>query len=141
MSWDVAESPSLAIMRAAATVTDQTLTDLPALQDFVDTDALDALFDGDGAHVENIDFAFEYDSLFVVISGSGILTIWVDEDMDVPAVAGPTTREELDTAMKSLFSIAERNGVSVAGAYAVDNGDENPTWDVHVTEVRRDADS
>lgn len=50
----------------------------------------------------------------------------------------PTTREELNTELKSLLRRAHGNDVGVEGGWECRNGDRYPDWDVVVTEVQAD---
>jgi hypothetical protein len=49
----------------------------------------------------------------------------------------PTTREDLDEAMRALLRQAHDNGVDVKGGWECRNGDEYPDWDVVITEVQK----
>ena len=49
----------------------------------------------------------------------------------------PTSKEELNAAMKALLRSAYENGIDVEGGFECRNGVEHPDWDVIVTEVEK----
>lgn len=50
---------------------------------------------------------------------------------------GPTTREKLDEALRTLLQQAHDNDVNVKGGWECRNDDEYPDWDVVITEVEK----
>ena len=72
-AWDDAVSPSVGIIEAVAAATAQHPTDLPPLQHYIDTDALDSLLHGDGVDVVRI--SFRYDTVEVMAASDGALVV------------------------------------------------------------------
>lgn len=75
--WTRSDHPSMAVVEAVAAVTDRTATELPPLQETIDTDALDALFDGESPSVT---VSFRYADTDVSVIGHGTLEVRVDGD-------------------------------------------------------------
>lgn len=50
-----------------------------------------------------------------------------------------TTADELQSELGALLRAAHAAGVDVEGGYDCRNGDDNPDWDVLVTEVEADV--
>lgn len=74
---DGSNPPSLAVVKAVATLTDQDPTDLVPLYDVVDPKALDALFQRTRSGDHRVDGAvsFRYQGYDVTVKSYGIITI------------------------------------------------------------------
>ena len=75
--WKGSEPPTVAVVEAVAAATDRTPTELPLLQNTLDTDALNALLTGETASVT---ISFQYAGVIVSASGDGSIKIRVGED-------------------------------------------------------------
>ena len=79
--WSGTGQPSIAVVEAVADATDRDPLAVDSLYDYLDTDALDALVtpteDGTGADVR---VSFTYDSVRVLVEGTGGITVYVDSD-------------------------------------------------------------
>lgn len=72
-----ARSPSRAVISTVALATETDPTDLPPLFDALDTEALDALFGGDGPGRDGAtaELSFEYAGQTVTVGGDGVLEV------------------------------------------------------------------
>jgi hypothetical protein len=72
--WNPAAQPSLAVLEAVATVTDEGPTEMPPLTEAIDPDALDAILASvDGPTREHVRLSFRYNGVHVSFdSESGI---------------------------------------------------------------------
>lgn len=74
-SWEEPFQPSVTIVEAVAAATDRTPTELPPLQRYVDSDALDTLVTrGESAAVT---VTFDYAGTTVVVKGDGTIDVGV----------------------------------------------------------------
>ncbi|MFB6108369.1 MAG: HalOD1 output domain-containing protein [Haloplanus sp.] len=71
--WTESGRPSMALVDAVADATDREPTEIAPLQHCVDTDALDALFDG--SLDTDLHVTFEYDGVYVVVESNGVIEI------------------------------------------------------------------
>ncbi|WP_436923971.1 HalOD1 output domain-containing protein [Halosimplex amylolyticum] len=69
------DPPSVAIVRAVAAATDQTVTDLRPLFHVVDSDSLDRLFDGEG----DPSVRFRYEGCDVTVNSTYVLVRAADD--------------------------------------------------------------
>lgn len=75
-AFDVDESPSHGVVRAIAAVKGVEPTDVSPLYDFIDPDALDAMFDGTtAASASDIRLMFRIDDLEIEVSGDRRVTV------------------------------------------------------------------
>ena len=75
-SFDADESPSHEVVRAIAAVKGIEPTGVDPLYDFIDPDALDAMFDGTiGTSERDIRVSFRIDDLEIEVSGDGRITV------------------------------------------------------------------
>jgi hypothetical protein len=74
--WTAYNHPSTAVVEAVAQATGRDQTDLHALYDYLDGDALDALL---GAADTALTVSFTYDDAWVDISATGSLTVWIED--------------------------------------------------------------
>ena len=75
-SFDADESPSHGVVRAIAAVKGVKPTGVDPLYDFIDPDALDAMFDGTtGTSERDIRVSFRIDDLEIEVSGDGRITV------------------------------------------------------------------
>jgi len=74
-NWEQSALPSVAIVEAVAAATDRATTDLPPLQETVDSGALDTLLDGQSPPVT---VSFRYAGTGVSVSGDGSIEVRVD---------------------------------------------------------------
>lgn len=75
--WTQSDQPSVTIIEAVAAATDRTPTDLPPLQDTLDTDALDTLLNGQSSSAT---VSFRYADIAVSVHGNGSIAIRLDGD-------------------------------------------------------------
>ncbi|RLM62838.1 hypothetical protein DVK05_15945 [Halorubrum sp. Atlit-8R] len=73
--WRKSGLPSVAIVEAVAAATNRETTDLPPLQETIEADALDALFDGQSSSVA---VSFQYADTDVSVTGDGSIEVRVD---------------------------------------------------------------
>lgn len=72
-TWTEDENPSAVVVELVAEVTGRAPTDLEPLQQSVDTDALNALFDS--AEASQLDVTFTYEGLDVHVSDTGFVEV------------------------------------------------------------------
>jgi len=78
--WKQTERPSVVLVEAVAEVTDTEMTELPKLQSYVETDALNTLLTASGEKKGgNTRVSFKYDGIRVVIDSGGEILIRGDE--------------------------------------------------------------
>jgi hypothetical protein len=73
-NWTANESPSTAIVQLVAEVTNRSHTDLDPLQETIDGDALNSLFES--AASERLYVSFTYEGVNVRVTNDGIVEIW-----------------------------------------------------------------
>lgn len=74
--WTRFESPSTAVVEAAAAATDRTATGLAPLQHYVDTEAMNAVMT-DQKGEQLIELTFSYDGLDVRVDSAGQVAVWI----------------------------------------------------------------
>lgn len=73
-NWEQSGQPSVTIVEAVATATDRLPTDLPPLQEYVDTDAVDTIL----THESSVMVSFMYAGATISVSGHGAIKVGVD---------------------------------------------------------------
>lgn len=74
-NWKESDHPSVVVVEAVAAATDRSTTDLPPLQNTIDTDALDILLTG---ATSSVTVSFRYADTAVSVLGNGSIEIHVD---------------------------------------------------------------
>lgn len=76
VDWRETRRPTSGVVAALAEVTGRDPTELPPLQNYVDTDALDALVDPDGGkQTSSVTVSFEIDGYHVVVGADGSVDV------------------------------------------------------------------
>ena len=78
-NWTQSDQPSVTIVEAVSAATDRATTDLPPLQDAIESDALDALLNGPSSSVV---VSFRYADTGVTVNGNGNVSIEIQVDGD-----------------------------------------------------------
>lgn len=136
--WRDYDSLSTAIVEAVAAATDREPTDLPPLYESIDTDALDAIAAGWTANTDRRDYvSFAFAGVDVAVESDGGIEVRPDGAEPHRRGGAPRTESELSSSLQRLLNAASRNGISIEGGWAVQNGPELPDWDIHITRVER----
>lgn len=75
-SWTQSAQPSITVPEAVAAATNRHITDLPSLQEIINTDALDRLLTGQSSPV---DISFHYADTEVTVRGNGSIEVQVED--------------------------------------------------------------
>lgn len=73
LDWQEYEYPSTAVIELVAEATGRDQTELAPLYDHVDSDALDSLLTGPSEG--DLELSFDYDDVFVRVTGSGVVEV------------------------------------------------------------------